>query len=249
MNNNESYLFGLLMSDGNLYLTNTKGKVTLEVAEKDRDIIEKLFNLVPNSNINSRLRDTNFKKEYQSFIWSNCQKEFRENLIHNGFPVKDKTNNACIPNGEYSISDFWRGIYDGDGSIGFTKDGEPFISLVTKSENLKNELLKLLKTHFNITKNLKRNTRDKVYNITLKNEDALLLSSFLYKDSSLFLNRKYDNFLNIMKWERIKEKSNRRSWTKEEDGYILSHSIEESIIYLNRTKSSIKNRKTRLKSK
>jgi phage terminase large subunit-like protein len=96
---------------------------------------------------------------------------------------------------------------------------------------------------------LKRNTRDKVYNITLKNEDALLLSSFLYKDSNLFLNRKYDNFLNIMKWERIKEKSNRRSWTEEEDEYILSHSIEESIIYLNRTKSSIKNRKTRLKSK
>lgn len=247
MNEFESYYFGLLLTDGNLSLyERNRGKVTLEVSERDADIIELLVENIPNSTLRRRERDTNFSDDYKSIVFSNHRKEFRDFLIENGFPVKNKTQTCGTPTGEYSERDFWRGIIDGDGSIGYIADGSPFISLVTKSENLKKSFLELLKKRFNIIKNISRNKRDGIYNIMVKNEEALLLGAYLYKGSKFFIQRKYESFLSISEWKRTKKKINRRSWTSEEDSYILSHSIEESMKYLNRTRASITGRMYRL---
>lgn len=135
MNKEESYIYGLLITDGSLSLrTRNRGKVSLEVSKKDEDIIYKLCNLIPNSHQRERTRDTNFKKDYTTKIFSNTRREFREKLISQGFPVINKTLNASPPILDYSEFDFWRGVIDGDGSIGITSKDIPFISLVTKSE-------------------------------------------------------------------------------------------------------------------
>ena len=50
MNSIESYIYGLLITDGNLSLsTRNRGRVILEISEKDEDIIDKLLTLIPNS--------------------------------------------------------------------------------------------------------------------------------------------------------------------------------------------------------
>lgn len=41
----------------------------------------------------------------------------------------------------------------------------------------------------------------------------------------------------------------RKKWTPEQDKYILTHTIEESMSYLNRTKQSIRTRLYRLNTK
>lgn len=247
MNEFESYYFGLLLTDGNLSLyERNRGKVTLEVSEKDADIVELLVENIPNSTLARRERSTNFSDDHKSVIFSNHKKEFRDFLIENGFPAKDKTEICGVPSGEYLERDFWRGVIDGDGSIGYIADGSPFISLVTKSENLKNSFLELLKKRFNIIKNINRNKRDGIYNIMVKNEEALLLGAYLYEDSKFFIQRKYESFLSISGWKRTRKKINRQSWTSEEDSYILSHSVEESMKHLNRTKASIAGRIYRL---
>ena len=164
----KSYVFGLLVTDGNLtLLERNRGQVQLEVNEKDKDICEKLFHLIPGSHLSSRERDTNFKNNYKSCIFRNGQLAFRQELIDFGFPTENKTLTASIPSQDYSIPDFWRGVIDGDGSIGFTAKGVPFLSLVTKSENLKQEYCKFLSDNFGIEKKINRNTRDNVYNITV----------------------------------------------------------------------------------
>lgn len=239
----KSYIFGLLITDGNLYLQNTKGKVSLELNEKDKDIVEKLYSIIPNSNISNRIRSTNFKDNYESITFVNCRKEFRNWLIDFGYPTKDKTNLASIPTKEYSERDFWRGVIDGDGSLGFIADGSPFISLVTKSENLKKHYCTLLKNQLDIDKNINRNKRDGVYNIVIKNEDAILLAKYLYENSTLYLNRKYDKYNEILQWKRTKKKIIAKSWKQEEIDFILNHSLEESIKELGRSKSSIQNKK------
>ena len=114
----KSYIFGLLGADGSLYLTTqNRGKMTLEVNIKDKDICEKLFHIIPNSSVTERTRNTNFKDEYHSVVFSNHQLSFRQEMIDFGFPTEDKTNNISIPNQEYSERDFWRGVIDGDGKV------------------------------------------------------------------------------------------------------------------------------------
>ena len=139
-----SYIYGLLITDGSLYLTTrNRGKIVLEVSEKDRDIIEKLVETIPNSNIKIRTRSTMFKSNYTTFSFTNHRREFREELISYGFPIRDKTLLSSIPSVDYDERYFWKGVIDGDGSIGIThcEQPEPFISLVTKSENLKENFL------------------------------------------------------------------------------------------------------------
>ena len=246
----KSYIFGLLITDGHLELMEgNRGRVQLEVNEKDKDICEKLFHLIPNSHLSSRERDTNFKNNYRSCIFRNNQLAFRQELIDFGFPIENKTLVASIPSQDYSIPDFWRGVIDGDGSIGFTAKGIPFLSLVTKSENLKQEYCKFHLDNFGIEKKINRNTRDNVYNITVFSEDALAISKALYESAPIYLDRKYNSYLEIQKWVRTTKKLTRKKfWTPEEDEYVLTHTIEESVTHLDRTKSSVKNRKYRLES-
>ena len=209
LNKEQSYIFGLLITDGNLSLsTRHRGKVTLEVNAIDEDIVIKLANSIPNSNVHYRTRNTNFKSNYKTAIFSNHRKEFRDFLITAGFPTVNKTVFAEPPIVTYDEAAFWRGVIDGDGSIGFTKVDEPFISLVTKSEELKNAYLNFLEKQFNIHKNIKRNKRDNVYNIVIKNEAAVEMAKSLYltDNTELYIDRKYNSAKLLQSWVRTKKK-------------------------------------------
>ena len=124
----------------------------------------------------------------------------------------------------------------------------PYLSLGTVSEKICQAYLKLLKEKFGIIKNLHRNKRDNCYNIVLKNEDAILVATYLYEDAPIYLNRKYEKYLEIKKWIRTVKKVTRKDWTDEELDYITTHSIQESIEKLHRTESSIKTKLFRLKT-
>ena len=246
----KSYIFGFLIADGSLLLySRNRGRISIELNKKDSDIIYKIANFLPNSKIRFRKRNTNFKNNYETIILANFQKNVRDKFINAGFPISEKTNYATIPKEKFSESDFWRGVFDGDGSIGFTNNEEPFISLITASDSLKQELCDLLLTKFNIHKNVNRNKRDNVYNVTLKNEDAIKFCDFLYNNAQIFLQRKFDNYNAMKKWKRKKKKQTKNSWSKQEFDYIKSHYIEDSIIALNRTRSSIKAKLFRMKNK
>ena len=244
-NDFDSYLYGFIVTDGSIQLgTRNRGRVTIEISYRDKDLIEKIhkeFRL--KHSIRTRTRDTNFNKEYKSIIFSCYLKEYRDFLFESGMPKEDKTNQATIPTKPYNKFAFWRGVIDGDGSIGYTKSNEPFVSLGTKSEELKNEFLKLIKEELNIIKVINRNKRDNIYNITVKNEDAIKLANLLYKDAEIYLDRKYEKFMDFKNWKRTKLKRKKHKlWTIKEEKYILEHSLENSIKNLNRSKGAIKSK-------
>lgn len=244
---NKSYVYGLLGADGCLRLeSRNRGSISMEISKRDEDIVHKLSTLIPNSIVSERTRNTNFKDNYQSITFANYHKPFRDMLIDFGYPTKDKKNLLTTPSSLYSKRDFWRGIIDADGSIGYTSDGSPFVSLVVVGESLKDEYLNLLDYEFGIVKNVKRNVRDSVYNITVKHEDALSLSNYLYKDSCLYIDRKYNSYLTLLSWKRTSRKLGGRSFSDAEVDYILRHSIEECMEELGRSRSSIYMKKQRL---
>ena len=74
---------------------------------------------------------------------------------------------------------------------------------------------------------------------------------FKYYEKCLNLKRKYNTAQEILKWVRpvgMKIRPAIIKWDIKQDEYIFNHSIEESMVYLNRTKQSIQNRMWRLKN-
>lgn len=257
MDKRDSYLYGLFITDANLYLTSrNRGRISLEVSEKDSDIVIKLFEEIPNSHIRKRTRDTNFKQGYTTFTFVNGHKPFRDYFIECGFPTEDKTNNANTPQVEYDELSFWRGVIDGDGSLGYQKYNSsenekeiPFVSLVTKSEVLKQAYCNFLQKRYGITKKVSRNKRDDAYNISINCEVAQQLAKDLYlsEERCLCLDRKYNLAKDIQNWVRKHPKKIIHKWTEEEDNYILSHTVKQSAKYIRMSETSIRTRLSKIK--
>jgi hypothetical protein len=102
-----------------------------------------------------------------------------------------------------SIIDYWRGIIDGDGSLGITRNNIPFLSLTTYSDQLAIDYEHFLFSFTGKRKKLKRNRRDNIYNIMISREDAQLIVKTLYYNNCLCINRKKRSAKKIMKWKRL----------------------------------------------
>jgi hypothetical protein len=259
INKDTSYLIGLFQSDGHMSKgKGNKGRAQLEISSKDEDIIHKIKEIIPyNYGIRKRTRKIIMKEKnyiHESISITICNMEFRKFLEINGVPYGKKSKIIDVPETKDILKiDYIRGLFDGDGSLGFTKNGFPYIGFVTESEKIKDYFLEFFSE---ITNNPKkennRNTRDNLYNIVMFKEDAVKFCEIIYYDNCLSLNRKFTIAKNIIQWIRPLEMKKidfeRRKWTKEEDDFILNYSLEESIDKLNRTKKSIDMRKIRLKN-
>ena len=247
MTNEElSYITGFLHGDGNNYKQSPgKGRISIELAMRDRDILDKIESIVIDAKRSERTRDTNFKKNYASCKLSIFKKELRELL---DVPVGKKSK-IIEPPVWIDERHYIRGLCDADGSIGMTAT-KPFWSLCTSSEKIKTLVLNKMRDVIGVEKRLNRNKRDNVYNIVIYAEDAISFAKYTYEDATIFLNRKYKEFKNISTWERTNKKrpGRKKAWLSHEDKIILSDlPIKDKMNILNRSKSSIFTRIWRLR--
>jgi hypothetical protein len=249
----QAYMYGFIQTDGHMSKdTRDRGRVTIEVGEQDRSVLETFASLISyHSGISVRTRATNFSQQYTSVAWSVYDKRFRDCLLSLGMPYGKKSAIIAPPTCEYAQIDYFRGILDGDGSLGITGNSFPFVALVTASSALAEVYLSFLSELTGKTKKLALNVRDRIYNITIYKEDAQIVASTLYYDGCLALTRKKQSAQRIQQWQRPdamrKRDFARKTWLPDEDAYILSHTIEESVEMLNRTQNSIKTRLWRLR--
>ena len=217
----KAYWLGFLYADGciNRYYKNEKLKamsLELTLCEKDKKHLEKFAKCLE-TNVPIRIKKTKLNnKIYSSYkIVISCTK-----LCY------DLINLGCIPNKTYDIKfptyeivpknfmrDFIRGFFDGDGCISTTTmEGKPHIvtTFTGMSDMLKSisDFLigeKVIRVN---TKIYKDKRREKTYNIhihgTDSNKDFL---DYLYKNSTIYLDRKYDNYINFYKdYDELKDK-------------------------------------------
>ncbi|WP_082622779.1 LAGLIDADG family homing endonuclease [Terrabacter sp. Root85] len=71
---------------------------------------------------------------------------------------------------------YLRGVLDGDGSVGFTRTGAPFVSLVTASEPMARFFEDQVWEVCGVRRSTRRNTRDRVFNVMVTNTSAALMA-------------------------------------------------------------------------
>lgn len=247
-----AYFFGFMQGDGTLYQSKrnpNKGKLAADLSIRDQDIVFRFKAMFPQSTITYRRRATNFAEDYQSIVWSMCQQNFREDIEACGLPVGNKSLIVKPPEVPYSVIDYWRGLVDADGSLGWTKAGLCFLSLVTTSEVMARAFEAFLATLTSKMKHTQRNTRDKAFNIMVTREDAQIVASTLYYGDCLALDRKVAKASEVMTWVRRagSRRISQKKWTLEQDAILRTLTPNQAAEKLGRTQSSVKNRKERLR--
>lgn len=248
-----AYLFGLLQTDGHLGEgKGAKGKLTLELNARDAAILPVLQTLFPcYTSVRTRIRSTNFRNGYASSVLTVSDLGTREELKSLGLPVGSKSSDVAPPTVPFVAADYFRGVIDGDGSLGCTARGLPFVSLVTASDRLATAFIEFIKQVTGLHKTASRNRRDQVFNLSVFREPAQQLASAMYYPDCLAIPRKKALAMEVIDWKRpdtMRFGPERRTWTPEEDAYLMTHSVTESVAALKRTKKSVGIRQWRLRT-
>ncbi|WP_367044122.1 hypothetical protein [Streptomyces sp. Je 1-332] len=223
-----AYMFGFLQADGHLQQgAGQKGKLTAEINVRDIEILREFQRLTPyNSSISERTRSTNFSEEHHSATWSLYSLEARTTLHQLGLPYGRKSKRITPPRVEFSRRDYLRGVIDADGSVGYTSQGLPFVSLTTVSTAVGVYLCRYARMLTGAERLIKRNARDGIYNIVYTKEAALRLAADLYYPKCLALGRKQTAAAALATWVRpidMKVGPERRRWKEWEDRVLLEH--------------------------
>ena len=205
LSHNGAWLMGFIAADG--YLPATKGarnRITISLAEKDREILEQIAKeLEYEGNIYEYVVNLN-GKTYNEVSLTFASKQIRTQLENYGI-VNNKTFKLDkipdIPD-EYKI-DFIAGVFDGDGSIGYTnpKDRKyirPFWSITAGNKEFLESIQKFLINKYNLPKENHIYTEKEVYTLRYSSvKDILKLCSLFYDNNYLRLERKKQKYLSI----------------------------------------------------
>ena len=249
-----AYFLGLLATDGTIYEhTRNRGRVSFEIGAADATILHRLATIIPyKAHISERRRNTNFKMNYSSIVLTFHDLDLRRSLALLGYVSGKKAFSVRPPLAPFHENGFWRGVLDGDGSLGITGKNRPFVSLVTASEALRNAYVAFLSSLTGSCPRPSRNTRDRVYNIVLFDEPAQALAGSLYSPEVLAIPRKAEASRAIMAWRRPEGRRRitfeRRRWAADEDRLVLLNISEADVAAkLGRTKASVSVRRWRLR--
>jgi hypothetical protein len=250
-----AYIFGFMQADGSHYAgPGNKGRVTIEIKAEDAPVLyEMQAALRPwATSVSYRSRSTNFAAEYRSAVLTLCGLEARTRLSELGLPPGPKSTTIAPPAEPFSHRDYLRGWYDGDGSIGFTSTGLPFLSIVTASPAIAQFVCAELRQVTGARRTANPNARDGVANIMIASDPAAVLARWLYDHAAIALDRKRNAAVQVASWERPPGMRARpvslRRWTPEEDALIIGIPIRVAAQRLGRTEQSVNLRRWRLRN-
>jgi hypothetical protein len=248
-----AYIFGFMQADGHHRAgAGKKGSITVEIKADDAALLMDMQAVLPwKTSISYRSRATNFAASYDSATLALCGMEGRARLLELGLPIGRKSATIAPPSVPFSHSDYLRGLYDADGSIGFTATGMPFLSLVTISPAIAEfacaEILRIT----GAVRTGRPNGRDGASNIMVASDPAALFAGWCYRGAGIALARKREAGLAVAAWERPetwRARSAPKRWTADEDALIPTMPVHEAAQLLGRTERSVNMRRWRLRN-
>jgi len=186
----KAYILGFIFADGNVY----KNRIKIEISNIDKDILILISNQIYNQDLVKYSKKNN--KDYCSLsIYS----ENIKNDLAKYSCVSNKSKILIFPNiNEIYYKHFIRGLIDGDGFISLktktigllaTNNINQYIKSILNKLNISCFIVKAYKQDINILNELR-----------VKKQDSIIkLINYLYDNSTIFINRKYINALEIKK--------------------------------------------------
>lgn len=246
-----AYVFGFMQADGHHYAgRGQKGRISVEIKAGDADLLRAMQQAIPwRTTITFRTRTTNFAESAESAVLNLCALEGRTRLLELGLPVGRKSAIIAPPAEPFSHSDYLRGLFDADGSVGFAANGMPFLSIVTASPAIAEfaaaEILRITGTR----RTVRPNKRDGVMNLMVASDPATMLARWLYEGACIALERKRSAAVAVAAWTRpqgMRARSTPKRWTAADDAVVLQLPQREAARQLGRTARSVKMRRWRL---
>lgn len=191
-NEEKAYWLGFLYADGSV--GSKEDKIELGLAEKDFHHIEKFKKFIGLSN------KICYRESSKSYRFSFRSQKCKQDLIKQGcvpkkslileFPTEEQVPKKLIRH-------FIRGYFDGDGWFSNTEKcfqigiigTENFIKGFLNNINIKSKNNKILDVH--------RKNGAKRYIFGGK-QDVIDFLNYIYKDSAVYLDRKYEHYLNFL---------------------------------------------------
>ncbi|MGN7701482.1 hypothetical protein [Cellulosimicrobium sp. 22601] len=249
-----AYIVGLLQTDGSHHGDpNHRGRITLELSARDRGVLDEISSLLPcYSSVRLRQRTTNFSADYATAVLGIFDQTARQQLASFGVTPGRKSSTVGPPSAPFSAPDYVRGVLDGDGSVGFTATGVPFVSLVTASPSLATYFCSVIADVCGVRRSAKPNTRDGVMNIMVANLAAATLARWAWHSpDALGIDRKQRLAEAVAAWRPEPGRESRygivrKRWTPAEDAIVLKLPQDEAAEALGRTVQSISMRRWRL---
>ena len=194
-NQNKAYWLGFIMADGCIFKGPSPRSYILQInlAEKDRDVLEK-FNQEVKSDYPIKEYDTtdNNGKSHKCVALCISKSDFCVNLLNHGIVLR-KTYKAKMPNIDMSLyRHFIRGLFDGDGNIGFPKRENSVRTSfsIVGNYNLLSSILMLLKEN-NIYTNIYRTHSENAWSLeSSKRSEVKKIYNYLYDNATTYLTRK-----------------------------------------------------------
>jgi hypothetical protein len=250
-----AYLIGLLQTDGSHHGSlDGKGKVQLELSARDADVLPRLAAMLPcYSSIRRRTRDTNFSQGYESATLGFYNQAVRRALAGLGVPPGRKSRTIRPLAEPFAKADYVRGLLDGDGAVGFSGKGAPFVSFVTASKPMAEFYCEVVQEVCGVTRSSRPNQRDGVANILVLNLAAATLAAWAWRSpDAISIDRKQRAAMQVAAWTPDPANADRynivrKQWTPEEDQLIRIHSVTEAAKLLGRTEKSVQVRRARLR--
>jgi mobile intron protein len=191
----KAYWLGFLYADG--YISYKENKIELALAEKDYEHVAKFKKFI---GLDNRIC---YKAAVKAYRFSFRSDKMKNDLIKQGCTPR-KSLTLVFPSEEqvprYLIKHFMRGYFDGDGWFTNTRASEQVGVIGTLSflEDWKSILLEKI--------NLQ--TKSKFFNVHRENgakrfmfsqkEDVTNFLNWIYKDSKIYLDRKYEHYLDFL---------------------------------------------------
>jgi intein/homing endonuclease len=191
----KAYFLGFLFADGSVH--HKSNAIVLKLQKRDRKILTKFSHLILGTE-HLLINKNNYLLRFSSF-------HIKQRLIELG----------CMPNKTFILTfpildpsmyhHFIRGYFDGDGCISLYK-ADYDVSIISTEDfciSTQSIIANQLDIMSTISKNNKMVARGNTITSYLRyrgNRQVLKLMTWLYKDATIYLERKHQKYLNLKQW-------------------------------------------------